>query len=531
MTPSSLLGTRRPAPALLWAPALAAVGLTLLPLYYLLDRSTERGWAPWEDAIERLAGELVWDTARLAVAVMAGTVLVAVPAAWITARTDVPGRRLWQVGLSLPLAIPSYVYAIAVVSALGPKGILQSWLEPLGVDRLPDIYGFWGATATLTAVSYPYLYLVMHAAFATVDPAQEEASRSLGHGRWSTFLRVTLPPLRPAIAGGLLLIVLYAMSDFGAVQTLRFDTFTSVIYLQYQSSFDRTGAAVLALLLGALTLVVVTSEMAIRQLARGGSASGRRQPVRAPLGSWRWPAIAFLAAVTALAFVVPVGVLVYWWVEGIRAGVSFPDLAEPMRHSGALAASGAIVTVAAALPLAVLAARYGGWAARGLEQLSYLTHALPGLVVALAMVFFGIRYATSLYQTLWMVLAAYVVLFLPNALSTLRVPLLRQSPNLEDASASLGRRPLRTVLTVTLPLARPGVVAALMLVFLTALKELPATLLLAPPGYETLPGTIWGAANTGTYATAALPALILVAIAGVAVGALSWFDALGGKRG
>ncbi len=526
------LGTRRPPPALLWAPALATVALTLFPVYYLVVRSTEQGLAPWQDAFGRLAGPVLWDTIRLAAAVAVGTTAIAVPAAWLTARTALPARRLWQVLLAMPLAIPSYVYAFAVVAALGPKGLVQGWLQPIGVDRLPEIYGFWGATATLTAVSFPYLYLVMHAAFATVDPAQEEASRTLRRGRWPTFWRITFPPLRPALAGGLLLIVLYALSDFGAVSTLRYDTFTSVIYLQYQSSFDLTGAAVLAMMLGALALAVLAGEIAVRSFARGRAVStARRRPVLAPLGGWTVPALVYLSLVAGLSFLAPIGVLVYWLSNGLRAGIEFPGLAEPLRHSATLAAGGALVTVVAALPIAILAARYGGWAARALEQTAYLTHALPGLVVALAMVFFGIRYARELYQTVWIVLAAYIVLFLPNALSALRVPLSRQSPNLEDAAASLGRRPLRVIAGVTLPLARPGVVAAGALVFLSTIKELPATLLLAPPGYETVPGIIWGSANAGTLSAAALPALAIVGLAAAAVAVLVWIEGIGSANG
>ncbi len=507
----------------LWIPAIAGVLLTFIPALYLARRSTERGTAPWGDALERLAGPLLRNSVELAAAVAIACVVIAMPAAWLTARTDIPGRRAWVMLLSLPLAIPSYVYAVAVVAALGPRGMLQEWLEPFGVTRLPEIYGFWGAAGTLTAVAFPYLYLVLHAAFTTLDTAQEEASRTLGHGAMSTFLRVTLPPLRPALAAGVLLIVFYVLSDFGAVTALRFNTFTYAIFLQYQSSFDRTGAAVLAIMLGCVSLLVLAAELAVRAMAKGSiSTSQRRAPNRVRLGPWRWAGLGFLGTVISISLVMPVGVLVYWVVAGVRADTEFPDLLTPLRHSAVMAASGAAVTVVVALPIALLAARYGGWAARAIEQGSYLTHALPGLVIALSLVFFGIRYGRDLYQTLWMLILAYVILFVPNALGTLRGPFLRQPPNLEEAGASLGRRPARVLAAITLPLARPGIAASYMLVFLTTLKELPATLLLSPPGYETLPGIIWAASNTGSIASAALPALVLVAMAGLTIGILAW---------
>jgi len=182
----------------------------------------------------------------------------------------------------------------------------------------------------------------------------------------------------------------------------------------------------------------------------------------------------------------------------------------------------AALTVALALPLAILAARYGGAGASLLEQVAYLTHALPGLVVALSLVFFGIRYAQAFYQTTWMLLFAYLVLFVPNALSALRANLLRLPPRLEEAGTSLGRPPLRVLATVTIPLARPGMGAAAALVFLTVLKELPATLLLSPPGFETLPGLIWGRTSDALYAGAALPALVLVGLALIPLVVLAW---------
>jgi iron(III) transport system permease protein len=240
------------------------------------------------------------------------------------------------------------------------------------------------------------------------------------------------------------------------------------------------------------------------------------------LGRWRWPAIAFLVFVVAISLALPVGVLVYWLVKGIQAGTEFPEVGDAIRHSLTLAAAGAAITVALALPVALLATRYGGPLARVVEQVAFVTHSLPGLVVALALVFFGIAYATSLYQTTWILLFAYVVLFLPNALAAMRAPLMRQSPRLEEAGAGLGRRPLHVLASVTLPLARPGAAAALALVFLTILKELPATLLLSPPGYRTLPGVIWGHTTDAFYGSAALPALILLAVAAVPIAFLAW---------
>lgn len=228
----------RKAPAALWLPGLLAVALTFIPVFYLALRSTEDGWSPWSRAFHTSVPQLLQRSLWLAAVVALFCVAVAVPAAWLTTRADIPARRVWSVLLTVPLAIPSYITALAVVAFLGPKGMLQGWLEPLGVDRLPEVYGFWGAAFTLTCAGYPYVYLVVRAALASADTAEEEASRSLGVSPLRTFFAITLPGLVPALAAGILLSVLYTLSDFGAVSLLNYSTFTRDIFIEYQSSFD-----------------------------------------------------------------------------------------------------------------------------------------------------------------------------------------------------------------------------------------------------------------------------------------------------
>jgi iron(III) transport system permease protein len=226
----------------------------------------------------------------------------------------------------VPLVVPTYVGGFAYVAAFGPRGMLQSLLAPLGVERLPEIYGLPGAALALTLFSYPYVLLTVRGALLGMDPALEDASRSLGTRPLPTFLRVTLPQLRPAIGAGALLVALYALSDFGAVSLLRFSSFTRVIYLQYQGAFDRTPAAVLALLLVVFTIALLVVEARVRGRARlhRGSAGAKRQLRPVALGRWRWPAVAFCALVVFLALVVPITVLGYWLVRGVSAG-------EPLR--------------------------------------------------------------------------------------------------------------------------------------------------------------------------------------------------------
>ena len=503
------------APLVLAIPALVVVAAVLLPLAYLVLRAGTAGARAWEILELGATARLVFDTSVLVLAVVAAAVAIGVPLAWLVTRTDLPGRRVWAVAAALPLVIPSYVAALALLGALGPRGILQGVLEgPFGVERLPEIYGFWGALLALTLSTYPYVYLLVAASLRDLDPSFEEAAHALGHSRLSAFFRVTLPALRPPIAAGSLLVALYALSDFGAVSLMQYPALTRSIYLQYQALFEREPAAVLALVLVALTALVLAVEGLVRRKRRvyrvSPGSSRRATPVR--LGAWRWPAAAFCGSVVALFLALPVAVLVHWTLEAIPLG-------DPIELAwraalGSLLAAGAAAVVAgiAALPVAVLAQRHPRTWTRGLERISYTANALPGIVVALSLVFFGARYGGRLYQTLPLLIFAYVVRFLPQALAALGAALRGVSPRVEEAARALGRRPASVLVSVTAPLVRPGLLAGVALVFLSAMKELPATLLLRPIGFETLATEIWAATSIGAYSEAAPAALLLIVL-------------------
>lgn len=499
--------------SVLWLFALVVTAVVLLPIVYLIVRALEAGATAWALLVQARTLQVLGRTLWLALAVTMASASVAIPLAWLTARTDLPLCRAWAVLLSLPLAIPSYVSAYLMVAALGPRGILQEWVERLwGITQLPEIYGFPGALLVLTLLSYPYIYLNVRAVLLQLDPALEEASRSLGQGPWTTFRRVILPQLRPALTSGGLLVALYTLRDFGAVSIMRYTTFTRAIYIQYQSAFNRSDAALLSLVLVAITLVILALELWTRGQARYyriGAGVARRPPT-ARLGRWRWPALLFCSAVVGMALVLPASVLFYWLARGLQAGERLLPLWWATRNSILVSGIAAVVAVVAALPIVILSVRRPSWLSRLLEQLTYAGFALPGIAVALALAFFGIRYARPLYQTLPMLILAYVVLFLPQAVGSVRASLLQVHPSLEEAARSLGRRPLQVFTSVTLPLVRPGITAGAGLVFLTAMKELPATLILGPAGFKTLATSVWSAVSEAFFAQAAAPALLLI---------------------
>lgn len=510
---------QRPAPRALVIASAVVVGLVLLPLAYLLLRAAAAPPAAWQQLLQPRTLAIMANSALLTVAVTAASIALAVPLAWLLARTDLPGRRVWTVLLILPLAVPSYVAAFSLLAMFGPKGMVQGWLAPLGVERLPEIYGLPGAWLALTLFTYPYVLLTVRAGWRRLDASQEEAGRSLGHGPWGVFRRVTLPHLRPSIAAGGLLVALYTLSDFGAVSLLRANVFTQAIYTQYRSSFDRSYAALLSLVLVAATLAILWAE----QRARGRTRTYRTHGSSGPqlktvaLGRWRWAALAGVAGLSLLTLAVPVGVMLDWLLMGLQRGETWPGLGRAALNSLTGAGLAAVVTVLAALPVAALAARYRTTLARGLERASYVGFGLPGVVVGLSLVYFGANYAPWLYQTLALLVFAYAVRFLPEAMGATRSSLVQVNPRTEEAARGLGLSPLRAWLRVMLPLARPGLLAGAALVFLTVIKELPLTLMLAPTGFHTLATGIWSATSEAFYARAALPALLLLAVSSLSV--------------
>ena len=505
-------------PLMALLPALLVGAAMLLPALYLVIRGASASDQAWDLLFRMRTLETLGRTTLLIVCVTAFSAAIAVPAAWLTARSDLPFRKVWTVLLALPLVIPSFVGAFLYASALGPRGMLQGLLEAaFGVQRLPDIYGLTGATLVLTLLSYPYLFLTVRGAIANLDPATDESARSLGHGTWSAFFRVTLPQLKPSIAAGSLLVALYTLSDFGAVSLMRYNTFTFTIYQQYESSIDRSIAAVLSLVLVAMAVVILMAEGCTRGRQRyyRSGAGAAREPAAVKLGRWRWLATGVFGAVLALALALPTGMLAFWLARGVSAGEPLLLLWSATLNSVYVSAAAALVTVAMAIVMAALLVRYPTRLNRVLEPVGFTGYALPGVVVALALVYFGAQYARPLYQTHWLLIFAYAVLFFPVALGSVRAALLQVSPRLEDAARGLGHNPLRVMLRITAPLMRSGVIMGAALVFLLTMKELPATLILGPVGFKTLATAVWSASSEAFFAQAAAPALMLILMSSV----------------
>ena len=494
----------------------------LLPLAYLLFRAGGVGW----NEVLRLLGRtrlpaIMWNSLLLVCGVTTFSLALALPYAWLTERTDLPGRRIWTVLGMMPLVIPSYVGGFTLIAMFGPRGVLQELLSPFGVERLPSIYGYTGALWILTLFTYPYIYISIRAALHRFDPSLEEAARSLGYNGLQTFLRVTLPNLRPAITAGGLLVALYTLSDFGAVSLLRFNSFTRAIYVQFLSSFDRNVASLLSLALIVFTIILLLLERKSR--GRGRPRYYRRSAgVSAPrkrveLGRSKWPALAFCGAVVLSALVLPTGVILFWLLRGLASGEPLAPVWEATLNSFRAGALAAIAAAVLGLPVAYAAVRMGGRLMSFASRAVYLGYGLPGIVIALSLVFFGANFALWLYQTMWMLVFAYVVRFLPQAVGAMQTSFQQMNPRLEEAGRSLGLGNRAVFRRITAPIVRPGVLAGMALVFLTTVKELPATLLLSPTGFSTLATQIWSATDEAFFTRAAAPALVLLAMSALSI--------------
>ena len=504
-------------------PSTLVVIAIALPLVYLFIRTVGIGSELYDILFRIRTFEILFRSLALVVAVSCTSILIAIPLAWLTVKTDMPFRGIFSVITILPLVIPSYVGGFVFIAVLGPNGILQEWLEPFGVERLPNLYGFPGAMLTLTFITYPYVLLPVRAALIRLDRSLDESSRSLGKSYITTFMSVTLPMIRPAIAAGALLVGLYTLSDFGAVSLLHYETFTWAIYVQY-GSFARDIASGLSLILAGIAFGIIVLEGRARGTgANYHTTTGVPRPQTViKLGFWRWPSVILCTTVVSMSVLVPTLALVYWTKLDMLSEESLATLGIHLWNTLHVSGLASIITVCAAIPIAALSIRYASYISSIIEKLSYIGFALPGIVVALAMVFFGIHYATPFYQTISILVFAYLVLFLPGALGNIRNSFLQISPSIEESARSLGHSPFQVFRTITLPLLKTGILAGLVMVFLLTMKELPATLILSPIGFQTLATSIWSATEDGFFATASTSALMLVLAASIPTFIVAW---------
>jgi iron(III) transport system permease protein len=512
----ALAGRRRPLPPALTALAVLAVVPAALPIGFLLWTVLRPGgFDAGGFGVTRLL-ELLASTAVLVVAVTATTLVLGVATAWLTTRTDLPGRKVWSTLAALPLVIPSYVGALAMLGATGNQGLVTELLGRLGLGGVPQFTGFWAAWVALSLWNFPFVHLLTVPALRRLDPSVEEAAQGLGASRWRTVATVVVPQLKPALTGSALLVALYVMSDFGAVSLLRYETFTRAIYTQFRGRLTLTPALFLSGILVLIALVLVVVEQ--RSRGAGGGPTGRplrRQRLVHLDTKGRVLGLGFLGALVTASLGIPLVTLTWWAVRGSNLGNSAEVIWQELLNTLGVAGAGAVLTAIAAVPVALLAVRHPGRSSRGIESVAWAAYSLPHIAVGIGFLVLAVRYLPAMYQSIPLLLIAYVALFMPLSLASTEAGLWQVPVGLEEASRGLGSGPWRTFVRVTGPLVWRSVLAGAALVFLTAMKELPATLLLRPTGFETLAVDIWGAASELFYTQASVAALVLVGLSAV----------------
>jgi iron(III) transport system permease protein len=432
---------------------------------------------------------LIRNTIALVFWVTLGTVVVGVLLATLVACTDLPGKRFWMVAFTLPLGVPAFVSSYTWVAA--------------GYEFFPRstfIYGLRGATIVLVLSLYPYVYLPAVAALREMDASQEWVARALGRGPLQAYVEVTLPRLRRAVSGGALIVALHMLAEFGALELLRYRTLTTAIMQRATVLGSPDSARALSIVLALAALLLLAGDLLIFKSAStpvrvGGGVAQERIPWR--LGRWS----ALLLAASTLVVAVSLGVPLYGMIKGaleIVGGqevVDWSALGAATWTTAKYAVWTALVVALAALPISLLIVRWPGRLMVGIERAAWVAHSLPGAVVSLGLVYFAVRWAQPLYQTSALLIAGYAVLYLPIAIGAQRVGLENASETYDRISRTLGRGAIGTFLSVTLPLAMPGIVVGVMLVMLNVSKELTMTLLLRPTGSHTLASKLWTTTN------------------------------------
>ena len=496
--------------------ALTGAGLILLPLGYVTVLALSADPAVWQRLWATRIPELLTNTVSLAGAVAVLTLLLGVSTAWVITRFDFPGRRLWEVALVLPLAMPTYVLAYVYNYLLGFGGpVEQLWQTIAGPEaRIFSPQSFWGATLVMALDTFPFVYLLTRGALLSLNVSFEEVARTCGVSRWRTTFLVTLPLLRPSIVAGMALVVLYVVSDFGAVSLLRYQTLTYAVYQQMTGRSDNTAASILSILLVVIALVFLMAERWFRHKSRFYQTTGRfRTPTRIQCG-WSQTILfsASLAAVIGAAFGIPAYLLVQWSLSPEALAGLDSRFFGFVWNSTFLSALAATAGVLIGLPLAYLAIRKPTWLHLGCLQAAYAGYVLPGPVAALAVLVLFLQLMPVLYGTAIVLVVAYVLHFLPAGLQSLEPSLQQITPNLEESARTLGLGVQEIWRRVTLPLIRNGFIAAWVLMFLQTMKELPATLLLRPVGFDTLAIRVWLEASEEYYQLAAPSALLIVLV-------------------
>jgi len=496
-----------------------------LPGLYIIWRSLREGDRSVELIFEQRALKPLWRTIQLSVLVSISSAALGTFLAWTCTKTDVPWVRFWKVVAPLPLVFPSFVGAASLLSGLTSGGILSDFISLFGVELSVRLQGLYGSWFVLTLFTYPYVYLPVAARINTLPTSLEESARILGSKPRKAFSGVIVPQLLPSIFAGSLLVFLYTLSDFGAVHLMRYETLTQTIFRT--RLFDQERSFAMALLLLLLALAVITAERKISHRATTASTAIDRPPIILPLKKWRWVVFSICFLVMSLSLAFPLLSMADWGLISQISGrsnqelqLSLGSILSPVWSTLWISVVTALIAVAILLPVAYLQTRHKSHLGAASSTLIISSFAIPGLVVALSLIFWTLHASPLefLIGSMPLLIFVYIVHFGAQALRTSQVAVSSIPPPLEDAARLLGAKKIRKLATVDIPIMGPGLVAGAGLVMLSTMKELPATLLASPIGFQTLAVKIWDTYEASYLAETSILSLILVALSGV----LSW---------
>ncbi|MDP6322920.1 MAG: iron ABC transporter permease [Acidimicrobiales bacterium] len=515
------------APLALKVTALITAFLFACPAIYLVWRNITSDSDPLKVLFSEQTLSPLMRTINLTIVVTLSAAILGTGLAWLTIRTDLPSRRILKIILPLPLVFPTFVGAAAFIRTLNPGGLANNLVEKIGIEKTLELHGLFGAWLVLTLFTYPYVFLPVAARLKNLASSLEESARLLGDSSWSTFRKIILPQIASSLLAGSLLVFLYTISDFGAVQLMRYDTLTRAIWTTRLNNQPVSFALAVILLTFAALAVII--ETLISRRFRKPDTSTQAETVLISLGKWKPIAITASWLVVFLALITPTIALGDWAADGLlrefRGGrplfIDFEDIIEPTINTAWISMLTALIAAAIVLPVSYLVARYKSSIGNTANAIMTSTFAMPGLLIALSMFFWTLKNswaAEHLRGTIFILIFAYLVRFSAQALGPARASVASIPPSLEDASQVLGASKIKRFFTIDIPVVAPGLLAGSGLVLLSTMKELPITLLVAPFEFPTLTTKIFQSFEDAFVAEGGLLALILVLLSAV----LTW---------
>ncbi|HJM37760.1 MAG TPA: iron ABC transporter permease [Acidimicrobiales bacterium] len=515
------------APLALKVTALITAFLFACPAIYLVWRNITSDSDPLKVLFSEQTLSPLIRTINLTIVVTLSAAILGTGLAWLTIRTDLPSRRILKIILPLPLVFPTFVGAAAFIRTLNPGGLANNLVEKIGIEKTLELHGLFGAWLVLTLFTYPYVFLPVAARLKNLASSLEESARLLGDSSWSTFRKIILPQIASSLLAGSLLVFLYTISDFGAVQLMRYDTLTRAIWTTRLNNQPVSFALAVILLTFAALAVII--ETLISRRFRKPDTSTQAETVLISLGKWKPIAITASWLVVFLALITPTIALGDWAADGLlrefRGGrplfIDFEDIIEPTINTAWISMLTALIAAAIVLPVSYLVARYKSSIGNTANAIMTSTFAMPGLLIALSMFFWTLKNswaAEHLRGTIFILIFAYLVRFSAQALGPARASVASIPPSLEDASQVLGASKIKRFFTIDIPVVAPGLLAGSGLVLLSTMKELPITLLVAPFEFPTLTTKIFQSFEDAFVAEGGLLALILVLLSAV----LTW---------